>query len=103
MSQLSTIRRTALKDLVRVRNRDDLDWYVKESELITGKHGREFVVAGADRPAFRVHLDEGGYEIVRVDEPNGPGVRTRATRRELSRHAVGDAMLCGLLYATVLQ
>lgn len=103
MTQASTIRVTALKDLVPVRSPDDLDWYVKESEMITGKRGREFVVAGADRPAFRVHLDEGGYEIVRVDQADGPNEGTRATRLELPRHAVGNAMLCGLLYTMVLQ
>ena len=40
---------------------------MKESEITTGNPGREFVVAGADQPTFRIHLDHVGYQIARVD------------------------------------
>ena len=63
MAQRTTIRQTELRKLVPVRTLNDLDWLVKESELMTGEPGREFVVAGADRPAFHVRLEHGGYQI----------------------------------------
>jgi hypothetical protein len=97
------IRMRELKDLVRVRSLNDLAWFVKESEDINGLAGREFVVAGADRPAFRVSLDQSGYTILRLDRDACPRVALRATARELGDHTVGDALACGLLYTAALQ
>ena len=52
MDRQTAIRSAPLRDLLPVRSLNDLDWFVKESEIITGNPGREFVVAGADRPTF---------------------------------------------------
>jgi len=103
MSQPSAIRGAEFKDLVPVRSIGDLDWMVKESELITGTPGREFVVAGADRPAFHVQIDAVGYQIVRVDQDDASSTPMRATTRELANHTLGNALLCGLLYTTALH
>jgi hypothetical protein len=103
MNLPSTLRGAHLKDLVPVRTVDDLDWYVKESEIVTGAPGRDFVVAGADRPAFHVRIDHAGYEILRIDVSDVPQAPTLATARELIHHTVGNAMACGLLYTSALQ
>lgn len=102
MVQRSTIRETELGRLVPVRTLNDLDWLVKESELMTGEPGREFVVAGADRPAFHVRLEHGGYQIRRTDHDIG-NLPLRATAPDLVNHTLGNAMACGLLYTTALQ
>ena len=44
MSQTHSIRATELTKLVPVRTLNDLDWLVKEREILTGEPGREFVV-----------------------------------------------------------
>ena len=67
MDRQTAIRSAPLRDLLPVRSLNDLDWFVKESEIITGNPGREFVVAGSDQPTFRIHLDHVGYQIARVD------------------------------------
>ena len=92
-----------LTKLVPVRTLNDLDWLVKESELMTGEPGREFVVAGADRPAYRVEFDCAGYQIQRVDDKTGMAMPQHATAPELVRHALGNALACGLLYTAALH
>jgi len=103
MQQATSVRRADLKDLVRVRSVDDLGLMVKESELLTGKPGRDFVVVGADRPAFHVELDPLGYQFVRLDGDASQPLRTCATPSELANHTLGNALLCGMLYTQALH
>lgn len=102
MNLHSTLRGAELRTLVPVHTLTDLDWLVKESELLTGEPGREFVVAGADRPAFHVQLDHGGYQIRRTDHGDTQTAH-RATVPDLFKHTLGNALVCGLLYTTALQ
>ena len=85
MYRQTAIRSTPLRDLLPVRSLNDLDWFVKESEIITGNPGREFVVAGADRPTFRIHLDHVGYQIARVDRGDQAAAPVCAARRPAAR------------------
>src|SRR5688572_10221010 len=102
MARRNMIRETELSKLVPVRTHSDLDWLVKESELLTGEPGRDFVVAGADRPAYHVRIDHGGYQIRRTDQDAGD-MTHRATAPDLRNHTLGNALACGLLYTTALQ
>ena len=86
--------------LLTVQAPEDIEFLVKESEVLTGAPGRTFVVAGADRPAYQVHADAAGFQIARLD-----GAVPRqwlATAPELASHAIGHAMACGLLYTEPL-
>lgn len=88
------IRTASLQHLVPVRNLDHLDWLVKESEMLTGTSGREFVVAGADRPAFLVQIDHAGYAIARIDDGAPGRVRSPFWPRRPSWRAIRWAMPC---------
>ena len=103
MDRQTAIRSAPLRDLLPVRSLNDLDWFVKESEIITGNPGREFIVAGADRPTFRIHLDHVGYQIARVDRGEQAAAPVCATAPELVHHALGDALARGQLFTTALQ
>ena len=103
MEQAIAVRRADLKDLIRVRSVDDLGYMVKESEILTGKPGRDFVVVGADRPAFHVELDPLGYQFIRLDGDSTQPQRTCATPGELAYYTLGNALLCGQLYTQALQ
>lgn len=48
----SSIRDLPLQRLLPVRSIADLAYLVKESEIVTGTPGREFVIVVADRPAY---------------------------------------------------
>jgi len=39
--------------LLSVQAPEDIEYLVKESEVLTGRSGRTFVIAGADRSALR--------------------------------------------------
>lgn len=92
------IRSTALSKLLPVRSVTDPEWLVKESEMVTGKPGRHFIVAGGDRPAYQVRLDSSGFEVIRVDvDPLGTAP-THSSKPEFLQHPVASAMACGRLY-----
>ena len=94
------IRSAELSRLLPVRTVSDLEWLVKESELLTGKPGRRFVVAGGDRPAYEVRLDTAGFEVLRIDmDPLGTAP-THSSKPEFQQHPVADAMACGRLYTS---
>lgn len=97
------VRATELSKLLPVRNVADLEWLIKESELVTGKPGRQFIVAGGDRPAYRVRLDASGFEVLRVDmEPRGTAP-IHSTKPEFVHHPVSSALACGRLYTAKLH
>ena len=103
MTQTHGIRATELTKLVPVRTLNDLDWLVKEREILTGEPGREFVVLGADRPAYHVTLDTAGYQIQRVDDDSCAATPMHSTAPDLVRHTLGNALACGLLYTAALH
>ena len=103
MAQTHNKHAHELTKLVPVRTLNDLDWLVKENEIMTGESGREFVVAGADRPAYRVKFDLAGYQIQRVDDEKQTAMPLHATAPELIRHALGNALASGLLYTAALH
>ena len=86
--------------LLTVQAPEDIEFLVKESEVLTGAAGRTFVVAGADRPAYQVHADVAGFQIARLD--GAMPYEVLATARELASHPIGSAMACGLLYTEPL-
>jgi hypothetical protein len=93
---------TELRHLVSVPTIDELEWLVKESELVTGSAGRDFVIAGAERLAFHVRLQCDGFQICRND------LRTDAlpfwtAAPDLRSHTLGHAIACGLVYTNALQ
>jgi hypothetical protein len=92
------IRSAALSMLLPVRSVTDLEWLVKESEMITGKPGRHFVVAGGDRPVYQVQLDSSGFEVIRVDVDPLGAAPTHSSKPEFLQHPVASAMACGRLY-----
>ena len=89
--------------LIRVRSLAELDWFVKESEMVTSQPGRCFIVAGADRQTFRVRIDVGGYEICCVDQPSCDTACKLASTPEIAEHTLGNALASGLLYTGALQ
>lgn len=103
MSTRIDFRSAPLRNLVAVRSLDELDWFVKESEMLTGTRGRAFIVAGADRPAFQVHIDHLGYEILRIDLCADAAVPLRATGPDLHHHTLGSALACGMLYTAPIH
>jgi hypothetical protein len=57
--------------LLTVRAPEDIEYLVKESEVVTGQAGRTFVISGADWLVYRVHWHPSehpsGVKVERLD------------------------------------
>ena len=53
--------------LLTVKAAEDIEFLVKESEVLTGHAGRTFVIAGADWLTYRVHWHPIGLKVERLD------------------------------------
>ena len=62
-----SIRALPMQRLLPVRSLDEFEHLVKESEVLTGRAGRTFVIAGADWLAYRVHWHPIGLKVERLD------------------------------------
>jgi hypothetical protein len=84
--------------LLPVRSEAEIEFLVKESEVMTGKPGREFVVTGADRLSYHVEWHGTGLSVRRLrgEEPQTETLFVQ--RRDLPGHTLGSAMLYGQLF-----
>jgi hypothetical protein len=88
--------------LVPVRTPRDLEYLVKESEVITGKPGRKFVIAGADRLTYRVQWQPNGYSVECLDEADKPICTMYLRPQEFHAHSLGSALRGGFLFTPML-
>src|SRR5574343_1142368 len=79
---------------------EDLEFLVKESEVLTGRSGRRFVVASADRLYYRVHWRSPALLIERVDERGAIYDRQFLLPWEFEHHPLAQAMESRQLFAT---
>ena len=82
-----------------VRGIEDLEFLVKESEVLTGRSGRRFVVASADRLHYLVHWRSPALVIERID---GHGIvrnRQLLLPWEFEEHPVAQAIASRQLFA----
>lgn len=84
--------------LLTVQAPEDIEFLVKESEVVTGQTGRTFIIAGADRLAYRVHWHPIGLKVERL----GAAGQILSTRHllpnEFHRHSLIDALAAGQLF-----
>ena len=79
---------------------EDLEFLVKESEVLTGRSGRRFVVASADRLVYRVHWRSPALVIERLDERGAVCDRQFLLPWEFEHHVLAQAMASQQLFAS---
>lgn len=94
----ATLRAPAARAWVPVRDLGDIEYLVKESEVLTGQAGRCFVVAGADRLTYRVHWHPLGFKVERLGEQGRVLDRRHLLPWELEQHSLAEALACGQLF-----
>jgi hypothetical protein len=77
---------------------DDIEFLVKESEILTGQHGRKFVITGAEHLAYLIQWRSIGCMVQRLDESDNPIDTRYLLPSELRAHNVGVALRAGLLF-----
>jgi hypothetical protein len=94
--------RATFGSLIKVRCTEDIEFLVKESEVVTGKPGRKFVISGADRLVYRIQWNPSGYQVQRLDAAGNPTNTMYLKPESLGKHSVGDAMREGYLFTPTL-
>jgi len=79
---------------------EDLEFLVKESEVLTGRSGRRFVVASANRLVYRVHWRSPALVIERLDEQGTVCDRQFLLPWEFEHHVLAQAMASQQLFAS---
>jgi hypothetical protein len=96
-------RSPAFEGLIQVRTPADIEYLVKESEVVTGNPGRKFVIHGADRLAYRIAWDANGYHVERLDESDNPTGTMYLRPAQFSAHGLGEALNRGQLFTAALR
>ena len=76
----------------------DIEYLVKESEVLTGRAGRCFVITGADRLTYRVHWHPLGLKVERLDERGHVLNQRHLLPWEFEQHSLAQALACGQLF-----
>jgi hypothetical protein len=88
--------------LLSVQAPEDIEFLVKESEVLTGRAGRTFVIAGADWLAYRVHWHPIGLKVERLDAEGQVLSSVHATRhllpQEFLEQSLIEALAAGQLF-----
>lgn len=81
-----------------VRAPDDIEFLVKESEILTGQPGRLFVIAGADRLPYRVQWHSMGFKVDRLDAQGQALSSQQVLHWEFPDHSLVQALRAGQLF-----
>jgi len=89
--------------MLPVRAAADIEYLVKESEVMTGRPGREFVIAGADRLVYRIQWQPIGCKVERLDR-GGSAISTHyMLHSEFHTHALSEALRSGQLFTPAVD
>ena len=89
--------------LLSVQAPEDIEYLVKESEVLTGRSGRTFVIAGADRLSYRVQWHPMGAKVERLDEHGHPLSSQHLLPWEFPEHSVVQALRAGQLFTPLVR
>ena len=89
--------------LLRVFAAEDIEYLVKESEVMTGQAGRHFVISGADRLFYRIYWHPIGCKVQRLDDA-GDVINTHfVLHLEMPVHSLSEAIRFGQLYTPAVR
>ncbi len=89
--------------LLNVWAPEDIEFLVKESEVLTGKPGRTFVIADADRLSYRVQWHPMGTKVERLDAYGQALSSQHLLPREFLDHSVVEALRAGQLFTPLVH
>ncbi len=89
---------TTTAPLLAVRTAEDIEYLVKECEVLTGRPGRVFVIAGADRLSYRIQWHALGIKVERLDSRGESLHAEYLLLWELLDHPLVEAQHTGQLF-----
>ena len=101
--QLHTQTPTGPNVLMRVFGMAEIEFLVKESEVLTGCAGRVFVISGADQWAYRVRWHPANIEVERLDADGAILDTQHLLPGDFATHSVVEALMAGQLYTAPVR
>ena len=89
--------------LVAVSSPEDIEFLVKESEVLTGLPGRTFVIAGADWLIYRVQWHSMGFKVERLDAQGRTLSSQHLPPWEFIDHSLVEALAVGQLFTPSIR
>jgi hypothetical protein len=89
--------------MLRVRAAADIEYLVKESEVMTGEPGRTFVISGADRLVYRIRWHPIGCIVQRLDDHGNATSTQYVLHGEFEAHSVSEALRAGQLFTPMVS
>jgi hypothetical protein len=89
--------------LMRVRGLAEIEFLIKESEVLTGQAGRVFVISGADKLTYRVRWHPMIIEVERLDSTGAVIDTQHLPPHDFATHSVVEALVAGQLYTAPVQ
>ena len=96
--RIATHRGEARTPMLAVRSAEDIEYLVKESEVLTGLPGRTFVIAGADRLTYRLLWHPLGFKVQRLSEQGKVLHTQQLLTFEFLDHSLLEALHAGQLF-----
>lgn len=88
--------------LLKVQAPEEIEYLVIESEVLTGRSGRTFVIAGADRLVYRVHWHASGSmagaRVERLDDEARVLSSLHLQLWQFLEHSLVEAQAAGQLF-----
>jgi hypothetical protein len=100
--QRNTGRFPVCAELVPVHSLSHLEYLIKECEVVTSRPGRKFVVASADRLAYRVQWHPDVYRVERLDDADNVLCTMVLKPHAFHAHSLGSALRVGCLFTPML-
>lgn len=89
--------------LQRVLGLTEIEYLVKESEVLTGCAGRVFEIHGAERLTYRVHWHPSMVDVERLDAEGVVLDTQHLSPGDFAAHSVVEALMAGQLYTAPVQ
>ena len=89
--------------MLAVRSTEDIEFLVKESEVLTGLPGRTFVIASADWLIYRVQWHSMGFKVERLDARGRTLSSQHLLPWEFIDHSVVEALNAGQLFTAAIR
>ena len=97
------IKRPSGASLLPVKNLQDLEYLVKESEVVTGEPGRDFCIRGHVTLNCRLYWYTIGLTFEPLDEHGLPLGCEHLLTAQICGHAIGSALRAGQLFTVALS
>ncbi|WP_157302030.1 hypothetical protein [Thauera phenylacetica] len=88
---------------MRLRGLAEIEFLIKESEVLTGQAGRVFVISGADKLSYRVRWHPMVIEVERLDSTGAVIDTQHLPPHDFATHSVVEALTAGQLYTAPVQ